>query len=90
MRLSLVSAVISKQSGNEERSTISEWIARDLERGWQAFEYAAAIVVGDGRELAVHGLWRADHLAAISLADRLMAEADAEDGDFGTGLFNEV
>src|SRR5262245_5038312 len=41
----------------------------------------ARIVVVDGRGLAVHDTRRADHVAAEGGADRLVAEADAEDRD---------
>ncbi len=43
----------------------------------------ATAVVGDGRGLAVHQVRGADHPAAVGLADRLMAETDAEDRDVG-------
>ena len=46
--------------------------------------------MGDRRDLAVDGDGRAHHLAAEHLADRLMAEADAEDRDFRAGLADEV
>ena len=52
-------------------------VARDLELLGQALEHAF-VRVADGRQLAVHRLGRADHLAAEDLADRLMAEANAE------------
>ncbi len=52
-------------------------IARRLERPIDAAKQAARIV-GDGRKLAVHRQWRAHDMAAEHLADRLMAEADAE------------
>ena len=53
-------------------------IARRLERRVDAAENSAALVA-DFRQLAVHRRRRAHHLAAERLADRLMAEADAED-----------
>ena len=55
-------------------------IARHLNALGQALEHALA-GVADGRQLAVHGLGRADHLAAVDLADGLVAEADAEQRD---------
>ncbi len=46
--------------------------------------------VEDAGDLAVHRRGRADHLAAECLADRLMAEADAEDRDFARGGGDQV
>src|SRR5262249_8082867 len=40
--------------------------------------------------LAVHRDGRAYHIAAERLADGLQAEADAEHGDFGCGLLDQV
>ena len=51
------------------------------ERSGQAGEDALA-VVRDGAGFAVHEVLGADDLAAEGLADGLVAEADAEDGDF--------
>src|SRR5260221_5048507 len=53
-------------------------IARRLERVGQAGEEPGA-TMADGAELAMHGLRRANDVAAEDLADRLMAETDAED-----------
>src|ERR1700680_196274 len=47
----------------------------------QALEYALASM-GDGRELAVHHAARTDDAPAERLADRLVPEAHAEDGNF--------
>src|SRR5580704_10369392 len=52
-------------------------IARCLEGRGHVLEHALALVLDAGK-LAVHGGGRAHHLAAEHLADRLMAEADAE------------
>ena len=46
--------------------------------------------VEDAADLAVHRSGRADDVAAECLADRLMAEADAEDRDFPRGGGDEV
>ena len=59
-------------------------VARGLERRGQAAEDALALVV-DGAELAVHDLAGAHHPAAEGLADRLVAEADAEQRRPGLG-----
>src|SRR5688500_11862361 len=53
-------------------------IARGPERPVDAVEHAVALMQ-DVRDLAVHEFRRADDAAAISLADRLVAKADAED-----------
>ena len=53
-------------------------VAGGLERLGQAGEHARAAVV-DRRELAVHHVRRAHHRAAIGRADRLVAQADAQD-----------
>src|SRR5689334_16369245 len=53
-------------------------VARGLVGRRQAREHALARMV-DARDLAVHELLRAHHLAAEGLADRLVAEAHAED-----------
>src|SRR5215813_12967386 len=53
-------------------------VARRLKRARQAGEDAGA-GMPDGCHLAMHWHWRSHHLAAEDLADRLMAEADAED-----------
>src|SRR3990172_10541557 len=53
-------------------------IARRLERVGDVVEYPLAAMV-NARQLAVHQDGRADHLAAIGLADRLMAKANPED-----------
>src|SRR5689334_15040024 len=53
-------------------------IARRRERRRQLPEHALAAMV-DLRGLAMHDLARAHHLAAESLADALVAQADAED-----------
>src|SRR5450631_1218200 len=52
-------------------------IARRLERAVDAAEHALALVAHLGK-LAMHGDGGAHHLAAERLADRLVAEADAE------------
>src|SRR5579883_3266785 len=53
-------------------------IARRLERAVDAAKHAASIM-RNARQLAMHGQGRADDLGAERLADRLMAETDAED-----------
>src|SRR5260221_7174085 len=53
-------------------------IAGRLERVGEPGEEPGA-VVANGAELAVHGSFRAHDAAAEHLADRLVAEADAED-----------
>ena len=62
----------ARRSANDSAST--------SKRLRQALEHALARV-GDLRQLAVHRHRRADHLAAVGLADRLVAEADAEQRD---------
>src|SRR5215813_4629044 len=52
-------------------------VARGLERRRQAAEYTGT-GVRDRRRLAVHQCLRADDLAAESLSERLMTQADAE------------
>ena len=64
-------------------------IARHLELVGQALEQPCA-AIADRRQLAVHRLGRADHLAAVDLADRLVAEADAEQRDRRPGLGDQV
>src|SRR5204863_5405236 len=54
-------------------------ITRGLERVVETGEEPAALVEYRAR-LAVHEPWRPHHLAAADLAERLVAEADAEDG----------
>ncbi len=53
-------------------------VARRLERPVQAAEKPLG-VVADARHFPVHRVGRPHHVAPESLADRLMAEADAED-----------
>jgi hypothetical protein len=64
--------------GQARRLDRERVVARGHERGRQACEYAAT-VVRDRRELAVHHVLRAHDPAAERLADRLVAEAHAED-----------
>src|SRR5207237_27664 len=64
-------------------------IANRLERVGQAGEDAFA-VVRNHRGLAVHDLASGDDLAAEGLADRLMAEADAEQGHAARGGLDEA
>src|SRR5579883_1095806 len=64
-------------------------VACGLERRVKAMEKAAA-VVANGRELAVHRLGRPHHPAAESFADRLVAEADAEEGDFAGNRGDQI
>ena len=52
-------------------------IARRLEGRGHVLEHALVLVF-DARQLAVHRLRRAHHLAAEHLTDRLVAEADAQ------------
>ena len=75
---SSVQAVISSSSGRVSRAHRQAVVARGGERVRQAGEDALAGVV-DRAGLAVHQALGADHLAAHGLADRLVAEADAED-----------
>src|SRR5476651_685456 len=56
-------------------------IAGRLERRVDAAQHGFAVVL-DGGELAVNGHGRAHHIAAIGGANRLMPEADAENGYF--------
>src|SRR6516164_1098610 len=64
-------------------------VARRLERRIDAAKDAAA-VVADLRQFAVHLRRRSHHLAAEGLADRLMAEADAEDRNFLRRLRDQI
>src|ERR1700744_1971555 len=59
-------------------------VARGGEGGLQSGEDALALVM-DLAGLAVHQRLGVDHLAAIGLADRLVAQADAEDRQGGRG-----
>src|SRR6202035_4682725 len=64
-------------------------IARRLERRVDAAKNSGA-VVADLRQLAVHLGRCAHHLATKSVADRLVAEADAEDRDFRRSLRDQA
>ena len=65
-------------------------IAGGLEGLWRSLENTLA-GVGDHRQLAVHELRRAFDMAAKGLADRLMAEADAEQRHLGVaGRLDEI
>jgi len=64
-------------------------IARRLQRCLDAGENAFAAMV-NGRELAVHRQSGAHDLAAKGLADRLVAEADAENRNPRAGRLDEV
>src|SRR3984885_8447644 len=64
-------------------------IARRLERRVDAAKNAAA-VMADFRQLAVDECRRAHHLAAEGVADRLVAEADAEDRDCRSGARDQI
>ena len=64
-------------------------IARRLERPIDAAKNAGAAMT-DRRELAVHRGRRAHHFAAEGVADRLMAEADAEDRNFAGRRGNQI
>jgi len=55
-------------------------IASRLERTWHPGKDTLARMM-DGRGLAMHQAVRPHDIAAINLADGLMAEADTEDGD---------
>ena len=79
-RPSSVSAVTSSVVRHARALDHQRVIARRLERAVDAAEHACALVLDLG-ELAVHRHRRAHDLAAERLADRLMAEADAEDRD---------
>ncbi len=78
------SAVTSSAVGQGGALDDQAVVAGGLERRGQAGEDAGA-AVADGAELAVHDLAGADHLAAEGLADRLVAEADAEERRAGLG-----
>ena len=77
MMMSPVSAVTSRSFGKLGALDDQRMIARRLEGRGHVLEHALALVA-DARQLAVHGHGRAHDLAAEHLADRLMAEADAE------------
>ena len=64
-------------------------IARRLEIVVQAAEHAFAGVM-DARQLAVHRLGRAHDLAAIGLADGLMAQAHAQDRHAAVRLCDQL
>ena len=60
-----------------------------LERVGQAFENGPAVVM-DLAGLAMHQLRRPDDLAAESLPDGLMAEANSQEGNTSGQLFNHL
>ena len=64
-------------------------VAHDFHRRRQAGEHAGS-VVADLRRLAVHDAIGADDVAAVRFADRLMAEADAEDRDRASPAADDV
>src|ERR1700734_841320 len=64
-------------------------VTRRLEWAVDAAEHALALVAHLG-ELAVHGQGRAHDVAAEGLADRLVAEADAEHRNGRRGLVDQV
>ena len=75
---SSVRAVTSSTSGTESALDDEGVVAGGLERAGQAGEHAGTLVA-DRRGLAVHDRRRPDDVAAVDLADALVAEADAED-----------
>ena len=89
IRPSSVSAVTVRSSGRLVAFDDQRMIARRLERCVDAAENAGA-GMADRRELAVHRRGRAHHLAAEGIADRLMAEADAEDRDLAGSRGDEI
>jgi len=64
-------------------------IARRLEWAVDAAKNALALVA-DLRQFAVHRNRRTDHFATESVADRLMAEADAEDRNLRRRFLDQV
>src|SRR6187551_1643963 len=62
-------------------------IARGLEGGGQALENRASVVL-DARGFAMHQLRGADYFAAEGLANRLVAQAHAEDGQAARQLLD--
>src|SRR5687767_4135748 len=64
-------------------------VTHDLQRARHPVEETAA-VVGDARGLTVHQPLRANDLAAVSLADRLMSEANPEGRDGAAPAANRV
>src|SRR3984893_7213190 len=63
-------------------------VASRPERAIEAAKNRFALVF-NRCELAMHGFWRADDLAAKGLADRLMAEADPENWDDGPRVLDK-
>ena len=86
---SSVWALTTRSSGSDVRRDGQRVVAGRLERAVDAAEHAVALV-DDRRHLAVHQRRRAHHRAAIGLADRLVAEADAEDRHASGGLLDQV
>ena len=85
---SAVSAVTSRQSGNELAFDEQRVIACGGKRGGQARKNVGA-AMKNWREFAVHLARRADDVAAEKLADGLVAEAHAEHGLFsGESLYD--
>ena len=64
-------------------------VAGGLEVLWEVVE-EVFVVVGDGGEFAVHDVVCPDDVAAEVLADALVAEADAHDGEFAFAVFENV
>ena len=63
-------------------------VAGGLERAGESGE-DAAVVVEDRRGFAVHEAIGTDNIAAVNLTNRLMAEADTEDGSGRTEFADE-
>jgi len=49
----------------------------------------SAAVVQDGRDLAVHQSFVADHLRSVDFGDALMPEADSQDRNLWTEFFDD-
>ena len=64
-------------------------VAGDLEAAW-ADRRTGPVVVLHLRQLAVHRQLRALTSPAVGLADRLMAEADAEQRDLSPAAFDQI
>ena len=80
IRSSSLQAVTSSTSGSPSREMTSEWY-RVAGKGLSRPRRHPVATVVDGTDLAVHHVRRADDGRPVRDADRLMAEADAEDRD---------
>jgi len=77
--------------GSFRRNLQAGWqaFARSIERARQPFEDALSFME-HRRGFAVHQALRADDLAAVDFADRLMAEADAEQRNTRAKFANDI